>query len=453
MSSPAAWTARRFGSRPATPFGLVFELPGADDPAAEETLAALRSRLAATGPIRAAIVRELRRQHHLIASPYGTSVAVGAMSSIVALYPVLSLLDEDDAVAVPLREWAETTADRHADLRRQTRGGHLARRPRNESLLEIDRIAANLRSTDAWNERVGDVIESKVGIADLLDAAARATERRLEGGDGPADPITEMIAHLANAGEVSPALVNALVFYALSGTTGRSPEDAAASPLDRFELLVSQVMLEDAPPVGDDIPAFLDAFAAEEGWPTLTEELARSLAYAENFATSLKKRCDMLAERLGAPLHPKSLLDAVDAFVASKRSIVAAILADPMGYFDPERWAEALEDLPSLPVFGSSLGDDYRRGSKLLKAAEAAGWAPLIEEVAADGSVIPHFLGAPFQTPGRPILSPAGALELAVALWIAELLARRDDVDPLHRELAAHAFRQVKPKIELILIG
>lgn len=417
---------------------------------------------------------ELKHYHDYLASPYGARLMVNHALAASYFFVVLHALAGEPTIGMPLQAWESLSDASHAVYRKQTRSGQFGRRPPATTQRFTRTVESILGKVSAWQSKLEGHPDARLTTTHIVEAAAVQVQSvqliDLFGfeqassffdtlGQADTERTYTMTWDLWQAldqalpGEsgVSPAIRNAILFYALCGPHQAEVKDPAAHPAGRLYLLVTHLMKQGQALRDDTILDALDAWAADHGQLSLAESLKESAQFCRQFGEGLRKICYQNEQIVGQELYPDALFEAYDAWVGAHEYMVAQILPDPMAYLDPVRYLVNAKRWVAAPIYYATSAGIFQSGNPIFERARQAGWTPIWGQGQEGEIQVCRMIASPYPSAGQAVLSNENAWALSIFIWQTYLLWSYGMLSQLHRQVAAMVFRMGSEREVLLL--
>jgi hypothetical protein len=253
--------------------------------------------------------------------------------------------------------------------------------------------------------------------------------------------------------QLSFGVLNSILFAALCGFPDpvqreESRDDAPSRLNSILEYLADRRQV----PADENVMSLLDDWARERELPTVCEALDLSARANRLFVNQLLAEMQSLESTLSGPLFAGTR-ELFEAWCASREYMAKQVAADPLGYLDPVRYLNNLENFVACPQYLSTTSGIFNRDGEVTVRMREIGWSPVFGRRSADGVLAAHqFLRAPGMSAGSVFLTRKQSWDLSSTLWLSHLLWSHDMLGPLEREIASLALRDHLPDTKVIWI-
>ncbi len=241
---------------------------------------------------------ELKHYHDYLASSHGARLMINHVLATSYLFIVMLALAGEPTIGVPLQTWENLSDASHAVYRKQTRSGQFGRRPPATTKQFTETVESIFRKVKAWQSKPEGYPDTPLTTTHIVEAAAVQVQSvplmDLFGAERASsflqylcqvdtgrtytmtwDFWLELDRRLPGQSGVSPAIRNAILFFALCGSPRADLQELLAHPVGRLSSLVTHFLKRGQALRDDTILEALDEWAAEQGQPSLAESSER----------------------------------------------------------------------------------------------------------------------------------------------------------------------------------
>ncbi len=407
------------------------------------------------------LVHELRHFHDYLATPFGANVMVELMLGVEKVFAQVSALRGLPAVAVPLQAWRDLTEDEYEAVSAQIDPCKLPRTPPEFSLKLNRSVAACLERVKTMHGRAPSSPEVVLTTRHFVETTAMEVQAAqmyaLWGGHG-VQFFAETLRQLderrlytttwdyfqlvtETAGQqfrFNGTLRNALFFFSLCGSAAPDAPKPVHHPVERFLLLIAYILQSGAVPEDKDVVAFLDNAAQAIGLEPLFASLQRSVDYVKRIIAGLRLVAAQNREKTGSEIVPESLFSAFDEWLWGHQEMVNQITAEPLTYFDPQKYFVSLKKWVAAPTYLAMESELFEESQPLTQKWLTAGWVPVWGwQRKTPGGEKKSFqlMRGPVPSLGTEKLSAKSETFFSSLIWLMYLLNTKASLRPVHREI------------------
>ncbi|MBA4386134.1 MAG: hypothetical protein C0410_15465 [Anaerolinea sp.] len=420
-------------------------------------------------------VHELRHFHELFGSPFGAKIMYLLLENALCTPLALLSLDSEPTIALPLSSWRGLSADEFKLLTSQYNNVDLSPKPPDSLGIMIETIEERFNKIHRMYTFSSNHWKTVLSTKHILETSAVSVQCHLINVIH-SNKVTSFYKNILRNmdttntyhrinneddqlycfAEMSPVVLNAILFYSLCADWWNEPQSALCYPSERLAFIVEALRDYGRIPKEKECIEFLDYCAKKIMAPTLKESLLKSAYMLSALSVEIKERYKQVFSSLRLNKSLQMYLTLIDQIVASHAYLIQAILADPLAFFDPNKYIERATEWLAAPRWYRNncyffyVGNPYLN---LKEAHDAGDWlVPGFTTVSDDDKKYAFLLLSKYLTVGKEIMTPQTVYHFGIDNYANSVLWANQTAFHVDQMYALRFLKDKLPNKRIVLL-